>query len=1165
MFARYLGRIIILIWLILPTPVEAYLFVENATALSKDANPIVRSISQGEIHRFSIALEQGQQIRLKLEKRDLRMTVAVEDPSQNQLIKFHYRDYGEEVPWFIAAKKGNFLITVASQEADNVARTFGLGVVSVERASEQDHVHFEAETLFQEGELLRFGYSEKSIRAALEIYYLALDKLEGVREIANSGRILERISRIHLAFGEYGSSLAILRKAVTAATRSGDQKTALEAAVRLAEIHLLTGNTKEGKKRISDIEFRLKRSLVSGNERTRLRGALENRYGELSALKGKLVEARSSFEKALKIWEKSHYRRGEATSYQNLGYIDLDSGDAISAEANFAKAWNLWKELAERRGQAQILTVRGHVETFFDQFEKARESHEAARREFEVIGDRQGQAVALNGLGNVYELLGLPEDAVSAYSDALDINVELKNDYFIAATRLALARAFRAQQDDKRARSQYEKSLEIAEDKNLCRIAFYVKADLAEMNFDAGNYDLALNGYRNTLRHFRDAKDRWGEAILLNRIGEVLLNKKDLALAEHTFKKALQINSRGEYRRGVSDSYYYLSVLEFKRGNLKKALSMIEKSIKERDSSQIVIASPALRTGHRASFQEKLQLQIEILMRRAKEGRERSFLIDAFEKVENTRSRSLKEMLGESRINPGLDPGSELKKRERQLSANIAKAVERQLASPDAEEPRRALDRLRNEYDQLQSTLRSKKNGNLLELPSTNISLSDIQSSLAKDTLYLSYFLGGETSYLWAVSNSEIESYTLKSRGELTQLARNFFENLTARQKKSETESQEIHRKRVERSIREFCGLGEKLRALLLDQVAGRIAGKRLVISLDGALQSVPFEALPTPDSDPYKSCSVSDSEITYTPLLISNEVTYVPSFAVLETLRKRSASRVSTASSGLAIWADPIYEKDDPRVKDKPRGEITPGAQRASELQDLKLERLSETATEAKNIERIWPGRLRKIQSEDANRDSLFDARAAEYRFWHIAAHGFFNTLRPRHSGLVLSRYRSSGEPMTGVVPIQDIFRLRLEADLVVLSACESGLGKSYAGEGLTGLKHAILSAGAQSVMVSLWRIEEAPASALISDYYRRLVEDGVESSDALREAKLHIFRQKGWENPYFWAAFTLHGEYRVRGPNSESFGKSPTFLAISGLALFVSILIYLFRRSKG
>jgi CHAT domain-containing protein len=163
-----------------------------------------------------------------------------------------------------------------------------------------------------------------------------------------------------------------------------------------------------------------------------------------------------------------------------------------------------------------------------------------------------------------------------------------------------------------------------------------------------------------------------------------------------------------------------------------------------------------------------------------------------------------------------------------------------------------------------------------------------------------------------------------------------------------------------------------------------------------------------------------------------------------------------------------------------------------------------------------------------DANRDAVLKADLARFRILHFATHSFFDDERPDLSGIVLSMVDRSGRRRNGFLRLYDIYNLRLNADLVVLSACRTALGKEIRGEGLVGLTRGFFYAGAPRVLASLWQVDDRTGAALMAPVYEAILVRHDTPAAALRSAQIAIWRTKGWDAPYYWGAFVMQGEWK-------------------------------------
>ncbi len=325
---------------------------------------------------------------------------------------------------------------------------------------------------------------------------------------------------------------------------------------------------------------------------------------------------------------------------------------------------------------------------------------------------------------------------------------------------------------------------------------------------------------------------------------------------------------------------------------------------------------------------------------------------------------------------------------------------------------------------------------------------------------------------------------------------------------------------------------------MALAPVSTLLAGKRLAIVADGALQYIPFAALDV------SSVSVAPSA-SYHPLILDHEVVSLPSASTLAVLRSEVKDR-RPAPKTLAVLADPVFDNSDARVRRQntkmetaetgERGiglvaeQVKTAAQESGVAGGgLVIPPLPGTKLEAEQIARLVPaGESKEALGFQASRETAAAAELAEYRYVHFATHGFLNSRHPELSGLVLSLVDELGRPRDGFLRAHEVFNLHLPAEMVVLSACETGLGKEVRGEGLIGLTRGFMYAGAPRVVVSLWSVSDASTAELMTRFYEGVIVRNSSPAKALRAAQVSLMEGGKYRAPFYWAAFTLQGEWR-------------------------------------
>ncbi len=406
-----------------------------------------------------------------------------------------------------------------------------------------------------------------------------------------------------------------------------------------------------------------------------------------------------------------------------------------------------------------------------------------------------------------------------------------------------------------------------------------------------------------------------------------------------------------------------------------------------------------------------------------------------------------------------------------------------------------------------------------------------------RDTVLLEYALGTEHSYLFAVTPTTLQVFKLPKRAEIELLARQFYELLNAPGKSPVFHS--ITEKFVwqQRLQRESQQAAIALSNVLLQPAAATLIGKkRVLIVPDGVLHYVPFAALPgefrisgsafreqSPGSQAPKPKTRNAK-----PLILSHEILTLPSASTLVALRREMADR-ALGSKTLALFADPVFSTTDERnAVTQASNRATPNSQAPGETA-LRFDRLPGTQLEAEFISKLVPPGERKVAlGFEVNRAAVTNPELSQYRYIHFATHGLLDSTHPELSGLVLSQVDAQGVAQNGYLRTMDVFNLKLAADLIVLSGCRTGLGKEVKGEGLIGLTRGFMYAGARRVMASLWQVNDSATAELMQRFYQGMLGDKkLLPAAALRAAQIEMWKDKKWNSAYYWAAFTLQGEW--------------------------------------
>jgi CHAT domain-containing protein len=453
------------------------------------------------------------------------------------------------------------------------------------------------------------------------------------------------------------------------------------------------------------------------------------------------------------------------------------------------------------------------------------------------------------------------------------------------------------------------------------------------------------------------------------------------------------------------------------------------------------------------------------------------------------------------------------------------------------------LEDLQTDFDQIENQIRTASPRYAALTAAQPASLADIQQKvLDGKTVLLEYALGSDASYLFAVTPTGLSLFKLPPKADIAKLATDFRAQLIPPKLQRRIVGIDVAEERglgllqgPSENVDAFATASNALYKVAVEPAVSLIGDNRLLIVTDGALSYVPFEALVR------KAGGADYPSLDY--LIKSNEIAYAPSASVIAAIRSNNVA--ATTGNSILIVADPVFNADDPRLKGVKVAESSSQARGLglalnSAVSDvagteapaggLRLARLPGTRAEAEAIAGIARAGGAKTESWidlAANEEKIDGADVANYRIVHIATHGLLDVERPQFTGVVLSLVGNT--TADGFVRTDEIFNLKMRPALVMLSACETGLGKEKRGEGVIGLTRAFMYAGAPTVGVSLWSVADKSTAELMTDFYRRLLSGGSHPAvSAMRDAQLAMISGKKYSAPFYWAPFVLVGEWK-------------------------------------
>jgi CHAT domain-containing protein/Tfp pilus assembly protein PilF len=857
--------------------------------------------------------------------------------------------------------------------------------------------------------------------------------------------------------------------------------------------------------------------------------------GGLAFLQGNYISAEESFRESLEIAEELAPSGIQVVwDLISLGFLSQERGDFARAEDYYRKSLAL-EQANFPAGRDISLTLRNLGELAHRRGDLAK-AEAYYRRALAIAGnlgpDSQYNPDVLSNLAECVLDRGDPETAEEYEQRALSIREkEAPGSLAVGFSLSNLGKIARVRGDLVKAEEYYRRALAVGEGISPTPHAITeFLVGLGDVARQGRQFAKAENYYRRALAILdKVAPDGLDHGVTLAALAGSLRDQDRLDLAAGLYKKALaELDNKTTRLGGVEED----------------------------------------RSRYRAQHERYRREYIDLLVAQGQPDH-------ALEVLEGSRARTLLEVLSRATIDIRRNINPALLEREHSLQQLrnsksayrlrllSGKHTEQQVTSVDKE-----IKDLLDQYQETEADVLAMSPAYAALTQPQPLGTKEIQQLLDDDTLLLEYCLGESRSYVWAVSEKRLTLYQLPKRSDIEAAARRVYELLAAQSLgmggKGHTEAQlETHQARMER---EYPKAAMELSRMVLGPVAALLKGKRLLIVSDGALQYIPFSALPVPavngPAEPQplgpktaareRASTLRAIKQIPLPLIVEHEIVNLPSASILAELRRQAKGRPVPPKT-VAVLADPVFTSTDERVDADRLRSNQRGTESAQLLASAKpslsadhltrsvgdvavvrgerfsLERLLYTRREAEAIMSVTPG-SKKMKALDfqANRETATSAELAQYRIVHFATHGLLNNEHPELSGLVLSLVNNQGKPQNGFLELEDIYNLHLPVDLVVLSACDTALGQDMKGEGLVGLTRGFMYAGATRVMASLWSVNDAATSELMARFYKEMLRGTLRPAAALRTAQIQMWKQRQWTSPYYWAPFQIQGDWR-------------------------------------
>jgi CHAT domain-containing protein len=1057
--------------------------LEAGSALERPPAP-------GNTHGYRLDCPAASHVRATVEQRGVDLVVTIVGPEGSEIIEADETGSdGTESVAFVAEGAGVHRLLVHSLSPD-APGGYALRLDELRPSTARDRTLFEGRRARAEGDRARRRGGAEALRKALQDYERSARLLEGLGERAEAATSFKRAGDVAAQVGDFESS-------VTHYGRVLELASAAAAAKPQGLAHLGLG-----------------RGLRALLQAERARGHLQQ---------------------ALEVFRSLGDERGVAAALVGLAVCQYeDFGDTTEGLRLLARALELSRSTGDRhlergtlRSMAGIHDGRGERQVALDYYQQ---SLSLARR----LGDPTEVAATLIDMGHVYSQWGDYARAADFQSDALTLARQAGNRRLEASTLVHIGRMQYLRGESRKAEATLARALALAREIGNRMLEAAALSRLGEAYDLRGDGTRALHHLRAAAEIYRGLQLAYWPALSLVHLGRACLRAGRIEEAQAALGEAWEAASRHGADGLEAAARRELARVALTRGEPEIALGHAEAAVEAVESERAKIGGDDFRTTYFASVHPYYQTRIDALMALQARQPEAGHAAAALRVSEQARARGALEALTTTAVDPRSAADPALAEREqalrRELSA-VASRRERLSEQGAAAAQRAATDKtLRALAAQRQEVLNQLRHSSpaYAELVQPAIlGAPGIQAELEPGTALIEYALGEDRSYLWVVTARSVAARELPRGSTIDGLARRLHRALSVRAERAPSAAEAGRRAAL--ADRTAVRAAAELARVVLPHDLIPPEVNRLVILADGALHLVPFAVLPLPPP----------GGTTASPRTLGArfEVAYAPSVSWVATLR-RVRTGAPPPPKALAVLADPVFDDADSRVM---------GGRPAPAVADAQLRRaVGEVAVRGSGAGRLLP-RLPLSRREaqavasllrnsevmvaldfDASRERALSQELAQYRIVHFATHSLVNNDHPDLSGVVLSLVDRRGKARDGFLRLQDVYSLRLPAELVVLSACQTAVGKTLPGEGLLGLARGFMYAGARRVLASLWPVDEAATAELMTAFYRSLFKEGRSPAAALRQAQRVVSSNPRFRAPYYWAGFVIQGEWR-------------------------------------
>lgn len=932
----------------------------------------------------------------------------------------------------------------------------------------------------------RWGWTSKFL-VLLTVCLLSLASAGAHSLPAKSDRYIESLleqAQAKEAHADFAGALRLSGQALAQAERVRDERLIVASLTRLGRAHLLLGQLAQ-----AATALQRARHLAERRKDQPLLSSVHQMLGDLEMAQGQYASALTHFQQAHRLAESAGDHGQVAVALTKIANVHLLQGDATQAMAAYQQALPL-----ARTPQDQITVLYNLGIAYLNQADsnRALDHLERAYRLAEQLGDRPALNKIQNGLAQVYLFQGSGEQALDMYQKVVRSATAAGQTNVLVSALISTGFLHLQQGDLAQAEAAFKQSLSL------------IKRHPAPMP----------------------------EAVAWLGLGSVHLQKQQLDAAWQEVGRGLQLGQALGVSRITAVAHSKLGQISQARGQWSLALHHYRETIRCLESLRRGIPLSEQRAAFFGLVLSPYEDLIAALLQQHHRQPDQGYLAEAIAYVERARARALLDHLAEAQINLSEQLDPDLRQREKTIERQISQ-IQNHLQLPTLSPSQRtalvqALQQSEQAYEQLLLEIRRRNPQYATFRYPEPITSQQIQQLLPPEAALVEYFLGKKHAWVFVITRDRLRVYPLAVDQRWSESVETYL-RLLADEKRADSQL-------LKPIARRFY---EVLMAPALSELPPQI--DRLIISPDGLLNYLPFETLVCPcskriagrQSPAGEQAPISNRQPPTSDcyLVEQHTLSYTPSAAVLERLRR--APPTPDHRNDLLVFADPQLAPGLATGNEAVK-EPTTVMLRLYDEEGFSFAPLAFARQEAEAITTYARRGCQLLLGGAATEDQVKRLPLERFRIVHFATHSFVVEQAPARSAIVLCLNGSTTED--GFLQAREVYHLKLDADLVVLSACQTGRGPFIAGDGVQGLPRAFFAAGTRAVLMSLWDVNDQWTAKLMAAFYRHLG-SGLGPAAALRQAKLELLRSGPGSDPRLWAALVLTGQtdqpIKISGPS--------------------------------